>query len=87
MELNNKLLQEFSDIFNLAERFSIRELIDFGNDSNVNLDTETIEIIKKNVKTTIIVKFDKEGFPISHIHYSEILKKDGDQQINKKRVD
>lgn len=74
IEMEN-ILQEFTDIFKIASNFSIKQLIEMGNDCDVNLDTEVFQVRKGDVKTTFTVKFDKEGFPISFMHSSEIIKK------------
>lgn len=37
------------------------------------LEKETFEVIKGNVKTTITYRFNKQGYPVSHTHQSEIL--------------
>lgn len=69
----------FDEVFNkIHERFlnsaffemeSYNKRINSGEDEQ-DFTEETFEVIKGDTKTTIVYRFNKEGFPVSHYHKS-----------------
>jgi len=43
------------------------------------LEKETFEVVKGNVKTTITYRFNKQGYPVSHTHHSEVILSEEDE--------
>ncbi len=71
-------LREFEKVFGKANEF----LSDMLGTDRMEAETEEFEIVKGNYRTTLVIKFNKSGYPISSYYRSKYEPSELEAKLN-----